>query len=39
VGIAVLHGSGRQSRDFIYIDDVVEAIVQAALVKSLDGAW
>lgn len=37
-GSLVLHGNGRQSRDFIYIDDVVEAIVQAALVKGLDGS-
>jgi UDP-glucose 4-epimerase len=35
-GSLVLHGDGRQSRDFIYIDDVVEAMVQAALVKDLD---
>ena len=37
-GSLVLHGNGQQSRDFIYIDDVVEAMVQAALVKDLSGA-
>jgi UDP-glucose 4-epimerase len=37
-GSLVLHGNGQQSRDFAYIDDVVEAMVQAALVKDLSGA-
>jgi UDP-glucose 4-epimerase len=36
-GSLVLHGDGNQSRDFIYIDDVVEAMVQASLVPDLDG--
>ena len=35
-GSLVLHGDGSQSRDFIYIDDVVEAMVQASLVEGLD---
>jgi len=35
-GSLVLHGDGSQSRDFIYIDDVVEATVQASLVEGLD---
>lgn len=35
-GSLVLHGEGSQSRDFIYIDDVVEAMVQASLVEGLD---
>jgi UDP-glucose 4-epimerase len=26
----VIYGNGKQSRDFVYIDDVVEAIVRAA---------
>lgn len=30
---AILHGSGRQSRDFVYVDDAVDA-----LVRSLDRA-
>ena len=37
-GSLVLHGHGEQSRDFVYIDDVVEAMVQACLVKSQDKA-
>ena len=37
-GSLVLHGNGQQSRDFVYIDDVVDAMVQAAVVKDLDGA-
>ena len=37
-GSLVLHGNGEQSRDFIYIDDVVEAMVQACAVKNLDEA-
>ena len=35
-GSLVLHGDGSQSRDFVYIDDVVEAMVQASLVEGLD---
>ena len=37
-GSLVLHGHGEQSRDFVYIDDVVEAMVQACLVKGQDKA-
>lgn len=37
-GSLVIHGDGSQSRDFIYIDDVVEAMVQASLVEGLDGS-
>jgi UDP-glucose 4-epimerase len=37
-GSLVLHGNGEQSRDFVYIDDVVEAMVQACVVKSQDKA-
>jgi UDP-glucose 4-epimerase len=37
-GSLALHGDGTQSRDFIYIDDVVEAMVQASLVEGLDGS-
>jgi len=37
-GSLALHGDGTQSRDFIYIDDVIEAMVQASLVEGLDGS-
>lgn len=37
-GSLVIHGDGSQSRDFIFIDDVVEAMVQASLVDGLDGS-
>ena len=37
-GSLVIHGDGFQSRDFIYIDDVVEAMVQASLTEGLDGS-
>ncbi len=30
----MLHGDGRQTRDFLYIDDVVDALVRAALKGS-----
>ena len=30
----MLHGDGRQSRDFVYIDDAVDALVRAALKGS-----
>ena len=36
-GSLVIHSDGLQSRDFIYIDDVVEAMVQASVVEGLDG--
>lgn len=32
-----VHGDGLQSRDFTYIDNVVKATIQAALVTDLDG--
>ena len=37
-GSLVIHGDGRQSRDFVYIDDVVEAMIRAAKVDGLNGA-
>jgi UDP-glucose 4-epimerase len=37
-GSLVLHGDGYQSRDFVYIDDVVRAMLQAGLVEGLDGS-
>jgi UDP-glucose 4-epimerase len=32
-----IYGDGKQSRDFIYIDDLVEAIIKAAIVKEASG--
>jgi UDP-glucose 4-epimerase len=36
-GSIVIFGDGRQTRDFVYIDDVVEALVQAGLRNGLNG--
>jgi UDP-glucose 4-epimerase len=35
-GSLVVHGDGGQTRDFIYVDDVVEALVAAATAQSID---
>lgn len=35
-GTMVIHGKGEQTRDFVYIDDVVEAMVAAATAPSID---
>jgi UDP-glucose 4-epimerase len=35
-GTLVIHGKGLQTRDFVYIDDVVEAMVAAATAPSID---
>jgi UDP-glucose 4-epimerase len=35
-GTLVIHGQGAQTRDFVYIDDVVEALVAAATAPSID---
>lgn len=35
-GSVVIFGDGRQTRDFIYIDDVVDALVAAALAPDVD---
>jgi UDP-glucose 4-epimerase len=32
----VVHGDGRHTRDFIFVDDVVEALVAAATARSVD---
>lgn len=32
----VIHGDGAHTRDFIYVDDVVEALVAAATARSID---
>ncbi len=36
-GTIVVHGSGSQTRDFIYIDDVVQAMLAAATVPEANG--
>jgi UDP-glucose 4-epimerase len=35
-GSLVVHGDGNQTRDYIYIDDVVEALAAAAHVQDID---
>ena len=35
-GTIVIHGQGTQTRDFIYVDDVVEAMVAAATAPTID---
>jgi UDP-glucose 4-epimerase len=35
-GTLVIHGGGKQTRDFVYIDDVVEAMVAAATAPDID---
>lgn len=34
-GSVIIHGDGNQVRDFIYVDDVVKALVKAATTKGL----
>lgn len=36
-GSVVVNGDGTQTRDFVYIDDVVEALVAAASASGVDG--
>lgn len=36
-GSLVVHGDGNQTRDFVYIDDVVQALVAAATVEGANG--
>ncbi len=35
-GTIVMHGSGRQSRDYVYVDDVVSAMISAATAPGID---
>lgn len=37
-GTLVVHGDGKQTRDYIYVDDVVSAMVAASTAPNLDGA-
>ncbi len=36
-GTLVIHGDGNQSRDFIYVDDVVSAMIAAATAPNVNG--
>ncbi len=35
-GTIILHGNGRQSRDYVYVDDVVSAMTAAATAPDID---
>jgi UDP-glucose 4-epimerase len=35
-GTLVIHGSGRQTRDFVYVDDVIEAMVAASTAPTVN---
>ncbi|MBN2303265.1 MAG: NAD-dependent epimerase/dehydratase family protein [Anaerolineae bacterium] len=35
-GSLVVHGSGQQTRDFVYLDDVIDALVRAATAPNID---
>lgn len=37
-GSLIVHNSGTQTRDFVYLDDVVNALVQAGKASDVDGA-
>ncbi len=36
-GTLVVHGDGRQTRDYVYVDDVVSAMVAASTAPNVDG--
>jgi len=36
-GSVIIHGDGKQTRDFVYIDDVVNALISAGQVSNIDG--
>ncbi|HSL30875.1 MAG TPA: NAD-dependent epimerase/dehydratase family protein [Anaerolineales bacterium] len=36
-GTLVMHGDGNQTRDFVYVDDVVSALVAAATAPNING--
>ena len=37
-GSIVIHSNGQQTRDYVYVDDVVSAMVAASTAPNLDGA-
>ena len=37
-GTLVIHNSGTQTRDFVYLDDVVDALVKASKALNVDGS-
>lgn len=37
-GTLVVHNDGKQTRDYVYVDDVVKALVAATTAPSLDGS-
>ncbi len=37
-GSIMIFGDGQQTRDYLFIDDVVEALARAAIAKGIDGA-
>lgn len=36
-GTLIIHGDGNQTRDYVYVDDVINALVTAATVKGVNG--
>ena len=36
-GTVIFHGDGNQTRDYVYVDDVVNALVAAATVQGMNG--
>ena len=36
-GTLIFHGNGGQTRDYVFVDDVVNALVAAATVQNMDG--
>jgi UDP-glucose 4-epimerase len=36
-GTLVVHGSGEQTRDYVFVDDVVEGMITAATAPTIDG--
>lgn len=36
-GTLIFHGDGRQTRDYVYVDDVVNALVAASTVRGMNG--
>ena len=36
-GTIVIHGAGSQTRDYVYVDDVVQAMITAGIAPAIDG--